>query len=40
MVSMLIQGRRCKTAALRLMRELLKGQCVTPRVMITDKLRS
>lgn len=36
----LIQSRRDKTAALRLMRKLLKGQCVTPRVMITDKLRS
>lgn len=36
----LIQSRRNKKAALRLMRKLLKGQCVTPRVMITDKLRS
>ncbi|WP_209894081.1 IS6 family transposase [Rhizobium leguminosarum] len=36
----LIQSRRNKEAALRLMRKLLKGQCVTPRVMITDKLRS
>jgi putative transposase len=36
----LIQNRRNKKAALRLMRKLLKGQCVTPRVMITDKLRS
>jgi putative transposase len=36
----LIQSRRNKKAALRLMRKLLKGQCLTPRVMITDKLRS
>lgn len=36
----LIQSRRDKTAALRLMRKLLKGQCITPRVIITDKLRS
>ncbi|WP_442793002.1 IS6 family transposase [Rhizobium sp. SL86] len=36
----LIQSRRNKKAALRLMRKLLKGQCVSPRVMITDKLRS
>jgi putative transposase len=36
----LIQSRRNKKAALKLMRKLLKGQGVTPRVMITDKLRS
>jgi putative transposase len=36
----LIQSRRNKRAALRLMRKLLKGQCGTPRVIITDKLRS
>ncbi len=36
----LIQSRRNKKAALKLMRKLLKGQCVTPRVLITDKLRS
>jgi putative transposase len=36
----LIQSRRNKQAALKLMRKLLKGQCVTPHVMITDKLRS
>ncbi|WP_428423943.1 IS6 family transposase [Pararhizobium sp.] len=36
----LIQIRRNKQAALKLMRKLLKGQCATPRVMITDKLRS
>jgi putative transposase len=36
----LLQSRRDKTAALRLMRKLLEGQCVAPRVIITDKLRS
>jgi len=36
----LIQSRRNKTAALRLMRKLLKGQCVPPRLLIIDKLRS
>ncbi|MFD1985463.1 IS6 family transposase [Mesorhizobium newzealandense] len=36
----LIQSRRNKKAALKLMRKLLKGQGITPRVMITDKLRS
>ena len=36
----LLQSRRNKRAALRLMRKLLKGQGTTPRVMITDKLRS
>ncbi len=36
----LLQSRRNKGAALRLMRKLLKSQCVTPRVMVTDKLRS
>jgi putative transposase len=36
----LLQSRRHKTAALRLMRKLLQGQCVAPRVIITDKLRS
>jgi putative transposase len=40
----LIQSRRNKQAVLKLMRKLLKGQCVTqcvtPGVMITDKLRS
>lgn len=36
----LVQSRRNKKAALRLMRKLLKGQGVTPRVMVTDKLRS
>lgn len=36
----LLQSRRNKGAALRLMRKLLKGQGVTPRVMVTDKLRT
>ncbi len=36
----LLRSRRDETAALRLMRKLLKGQCVAPRVIITDKLRS
>lgn len=36
----LLQSRRSKKAALRLIRKLLKGQGVTPRVMVTDKLRS
>ena len=36
----LLQSRRNKGAALRLMRKLLKSQGFTPRVMVTDKLRS
>lgn len=36
----LLQSRRNRKAALRLMRKLLKAQGVTPRVMVTDKLRS
>lgn len=36
----LIQSRRNKKAALKLMRKLLKGQGVTLRVIITGKLRS
>ena len=36
----LLQSRRNKRAALRLMRKLLKGQGIAPRVMITDKLCS
>ncbi|MDR7030948.1 putative transposase [Rhizobium rosettiformans] len=36
----LLQSRRNKMAALRLMRRLLKGQGTIPRVMVTDKLRS
>ena len=36
----LLQSRRNKSAALRLMRKLLKDQGNAPRVMVTDKLRS
>ena len=36
----LLQSRRNKRAALRLMRKLLKSQGATPRVMVSDKLRS
>jgi len=36
----LLQSRRNKGAALRLMRKLLKSQGVTPLVMVTDKPRS
>lgn len=36
----LLQSRRNKRAALRLMRKLLKSQSRAPRVMVTDKLRS
>lgn len=36
----LLQSRRNKSAALRLMRKLLKSQGATPRVMVTDELRS
>lgn len=36
----LLQSRRNKKAALKLMRKLLKGQGMRPRVMVTDKLRS
>jgi len=39
-LDILIQSRRNKEAALRLLRKLLKRQCRPPRVMITDKLRS
>jgi len=35
-----VQSRRDAKAAKRLMRKLLKGQGRSPRVMITDKLRS
>lgn len=37
---MLVQSRRSTKAAKRLTRKLLKGQGHSPRVMITDKLRS
>lgn len=36
----LLQSRRNKAAALRLMRRLLKNHGTTPRVLVTDKLRS
>lgn len=39
-LDVLVQSRRNTKAAKRLMRKLLKAQGVTPRVMITDKLRS
>ncbi|WP_430440987.1 IS6 family transposase [Shinella sp.] len=39
-LEVLVQSRRNATAAKRLMRKLLKGQGRSPRVMITDKLRS
>ena len=39
-LDVLVQNRRNTKAAKRLMRKLLKGQCRSPRVMITDKLRS
>ncbi|MGY3333442.1 transposase-like protein [Mesorhizobium sp. USDA 4775] len=39
-LEVLVQSRRNAKAAKRLMRKLLKAQGRTPRVMITDKLRS
>jgi putative transposase len=39
-LDVLIQSRRNAKAAKRLMRKLLRGQGRSPRVMITDKLRS
>jgi len=39
-LDILVQSRRNKEAALRLLRKLLKKQCRPPRVMITDKLAS
>ena len=39
-LDILVQKRRNKKAAKRFFRKLLKGQGVTPRLMITDKLRS
>ncbi len=39
-LDILVQSRRDKEAALRLLRKLLKKQMRPPRVMITDKLRS
>ncbi len=39
-LDVLVQSRRNAKVARRLMRKLLKGQCRSPRVMVTDKLRS
>src|SRR3712207_2555166 len=39
-LDVLVQSRRDKRAATRLLRKLLKRQCRAPRVMITDKLGS
>src|SRR3954453_22586096 len=39
-LDILVQSRRDKRAAKRLLRKLLKKQCRAPRVMITDKLGS
>src|ERR671916_1151937 len=39
-LDILVQSRRDKDAAKRLLRKLLKRQCRAPRVMITDKLGS
>ena len=40
MLDVLVQSRRDKQAAKRLLRKLLKKQCRPPRVLITDKLAS
>ena len=39
-LDMLVQRRRDKRAALRLMRKLLKKQGFAPKLLVTDKLRS
>jgi len=39
-LDMLVQRRRDSRAALRLMRKLLKKQGFTPKLLVTDKLRS
>jgi transposase-like protein len=39
-LDMLVQRRRDKCAALRLMRKLLKKQGFAPKLLVTDKLRS
>jgi len=39
-LDVLVQSRRDKKAAKRLLRKLLKKQCRAPRVLITDKLAS
>ncbi|MBP2297411.1 putative transposase [Azospirillum picis] len=40
MLDALVQSRRDKAVAKRLLRKLLKGQGRAPRVMVTDKLKS
>jgi putative transposase len=39
-IDILVQKRRNKRAAKRFFRKLLKGQCASPRRMVTDKLKS
>lgn len=39
-LDLLVQPRRDKAAALKLLRKLLKKQGYAPRVLVTDKLRS
>ena len=39
-IDILIQKRRNKRAALLFFRKLLKGQCISPRCIVTDKLKS
>jgi transposase-like protein len=39
-LDMLVQERRNKAAALKLLRKLLKNYCVHPEVIVTDKLAS
>src|ERR1700712_4802266 len=39
-LDVLVQSRRNKDAAKRLLRKVLKRQCRAPRVMVTDKLAS
>ena len=39
-IDILVQKRRNKQAAKRFFRKLLKGQCASPRRMITDQLKS
>ena len=39
-LDLLVQRRRNKAAAVKLMRKLLKNQGFTPEVLVTDKLRS
>ena len=39
-IDILVQKRRNKQAAKRFFRKLLKGQCASPRRMMTDKLKS